>query len=176
MVIYLLTILYQYSPKWNPACSGPAFRRFGQAFRCRTGFVAGAPAIDIKTISRRHDRRYCETTRANQRRASIDFPSTQSCSVFPTCAPFSPFTCRSCLSRCCGFCRDKDDRENGTGMMRNAYIANELNCSARVWPIPLSFICPFAIMCMSSIPPSKMRAHRKVLKPSIGRVRRLIAR
>jgi hypothetical protein len=57
---------------------------------------------------------------------------------------------------------------NGTGMMRNAYIVNELNCSAQAWPLPLSFICPFAVMCMSSVPPTEMRPHRKVLKPSIG--------
>jgi hypothetical protein len=30
-------------------------------------------------------------------------------------------------------------------------MANELNCPARVWPLPLSYICPFAIMWMSDI-------------------------
>jgi hypothetical protein len=32
------------------------------------------------------------------------------------------------------------------------------------------------IMCMNSIPPRMMRAQRKFLKPSIARVRRLMAR
>jgi hypothetical protein len=41
---------------------------------------------------------------------------------------------------------------------------------------PSIFICPFAIMCMSSIPPKMMRAQRKLLNPSIGRTMRLIAR
>ena len=42
--------------------------------------------------------------------------------------------------------------------------------------MPLYFICPFTIMRMSSISPSRMQAQRKFLGPSMGWVRRLIAR
>jgi hypothetical protein len=45
------------------------------------------------------DRRHCETTRSSARRASVNSPSTHTCIAFPTCASFSPYTCRSCRAR-----------------------------------------------------------------------------
>ena len=43
-------------------------------------------------------------------------------------------------------------------------------------PSTVTLHLPFAIMCMSSIPPKMTRAQRKLLNPSIGRTMRLIAR
>ena len=43
-------------------------------------------------------------------------------------------------------------------------------------PSTVTLYLPFAIMCMSSIPPKMMWAQRKLLNPSIGRTMRLIAR
>jgi len=55
-------------------------------------------------------------------------------------------------------------------------MTGELNCSAAVRVTPSAFICPFLIICIVSMPDRMMRAQRKFLNPSIGRVRRLIAR
>ena len=44
------------------------------------------------------------------------------------------------------------------------------------WVPFLTCICPFRIICMTSMPDKMMRAHRKSLKPCIGFVMRLMAR
>jgi hypothetical protein len=68
-------------------------------------------------------------------------------------------------------CRDKEGESNEVDMMGATRDQRVKLLGGSLSDAP-SFIWSLTIMCMNAIPPRMMRAQRKFLKPSMGRVRR----